>query len=233
VIAGPGIPANTQCDTPIIQWDLLPTFHDLAKSQASLPDGVDGESLASVFAKGNDAPAIKRSLPGLVFHFPSYYQPPLSCIRMGDYKFMRNMNTGEMRLYNVKTDYREENNLAEQMPEKVALMDKALREYVDDVDGGKVEEVYQAAIELFDEFDRREHENYAKKLADLKETSASEAEFTKLKEAHEKKLRSNMVKREMIKDQRTSPDWHRGRANDTMKRLGIKKDGTILKKKSK
>ena len=49
---------------------------------------------------------------------------------MGDYKFMRSMNTGEIRLYKVKTDYREENNLAAQMPEKVALMDKTLRAYV-------------------------------------------------------------------------------------------------------
>lgn len=233
VIAGPGIPANTQCDTPIIQWDLLPTFHDLAKSQTDLPKGVDGGSLAKVFSKGNDAPAIKRPVPGLVFHFPSYYQPPLSCIRMGDYKFMRNMNTGEMRLYNVKTDYREENNLAEQMPEKVALMDKALREYVDDVDGGKVEDVYQAAIELFDEFDRREHENYARKLAELKASSASDADFTKLKEAHEKKLRSNMVKREMIKDQRNCADWHGSSSLHTMARLGIKKDGTIIDKSKK
>ena len=43
--------------------------------------------------------------------------------------------------------------------------------------------------------------------------------------------RSNMLKREMIKDQRTSAYWHRGRGNDTVKRLGIKKDGTILSKK--
>ncbi|WDE95548.1 hypothetical protein PQO03_07425 [Lentisphaera profundi] len=42
---------------------------------------------------------------------------------------MRSMNTGDIRLYKVKTDYREENNLAAQMPEKVNIMDKVLRGY--------------------------------------------------------------------------------------------------------
>ena len=69
--------------------------------------------------------------------------------------------------------------------------------------------------------------NYEQKLAE----ASSDAEKLKLKEAHEKKLRSNMLKREMIKDQRTSAYWHRGRGNDTVKRLGVKKDGTILSKK--
>lgn len=227
VVAGPGIPAGTQCDTPIVQWDLLPTFHDLAGSEAALPDGVDGGSLKDVFTRGNSAQEIARHAPGLVFHFPSYYQPPISSIRMGDFKLMRNLNTDEIRLYNVKTDYREKNDLASEMPEKVATMKKALSEYVESVDGGKIEDVYQAAIELFDEFDRREKVSYNKNLAN----ASSDAEKQKLKEAYEKKLRSNMVKREMIKDQRTSASWHRGRANDTMKRLGVKKDGTILSKK--
>ena len=227
VVVGPGIPAGKQCDTPIVQWDLLPTLHDLAGSKAALPKGVDGGSLKEVFTKGNEAQEIKRKAPGLVFHFPSYYQPPISSIRIGDYKFMRNLNTGEMRLYNVKTDYREEHNIAKNMPEKVASMDKVLRDYVTKVDGGKIDDVYQAAIDLFNEFDRRAKESYEKSLA----SASSEAEKQKLKEAYEKKLRSNMVKREMVKDQRKSGDWHGSPANQTMKRLGIKKDGTILKQK--
>ena len=227
VIAGPGIPAGKQCDTPIVQWDLLPTLHDIAGSNAELPKGVDGGSLREVFTKGNEAQQIKRKAPGLVFHFPSYYQPPISSIRIGDYKFMRNLNTGETRLYNVKTDYREENNIAKSMPEKVASMDKILSDYVTKVDGGKVDDVYLAAIDLFNEFDRRAKESYEKNLA----STSSETEKKKLKEAYEKKLRSNMVKREMVKDQRKSGDWHGSPANQTMRRLGIKKDGSIFKKK--
>ncbi|MCH2206380.1 MAG: sulfatase-like hydrolase/transferase [Lentisphaerales bacterium] len=227
VVAGPGIPAGIQCDTPIVQWDLLPTFHDLAESKQALPAGVDGGSLRAVFTQGNAAPAIKRQAPGLVFHFPSYYQPPISSIRIGDFKLMHNLNTGEMRLYNVKTDYREKNNLINEMPEKAAAMAKTLGDYVKSVNGGEVEDVYQAAIDLFNEFDRRAKESYEKKLASAK----SEAEKQQLKEAYEKKLRSNMVKREMIKDQRKSGNWHGSAAKKTMTRLGIKKDGTFLKKK--
>ena len=45
VIAGPGIQAGSQCDIPIVQWDFLPTFHDLSGSKTPLPEGIDGGSL--------------------------------------------------------------------------------------------------------------------------------------------------------------------------------------------
>ena len=53
VIAGPGIKAGSQCDVPIVQWDFLPTFHELSGSKAPLPKGVDGGSLRDVFVNGN------------------------------------------------------------------------------------------------------------------------------------------------------------------------------------
>ena len=45
---------------PVIQWDLLPTLHDLAGSQAPLPAGVDGGSLRDVFESG-DAGSVRQS----------------------------------------------------------------------------------------------------------------------------------------------------------------------------
>jgi len=67
VVAGPGMLKNAQCDVPIIQWDLLATFHDLSGSKAPLPEGVDGGSLKEVFEKGNNG-KVKRLVPGLVFN---------------------------------------------------------------------------------------------------------------------------------------------------------------------
>ena len=54
VISGPGIKAGSECDIPIVQWDLLPTFHDFSGSESPMPPNVDGGSLRQVFKKGNN-----------------------------------------------------------------------------------------------------------------------------------------------------------------------------------
>ena len=81
IVAGPGIPANSQCDRPVAQWDYLPTLHDLSEA-ASLPGDLDGISLR---------PSSKRATPrtclrdtGLVFHFPPT-TPSITSYRDGDY----------------------------------------------------------------------------------------------------------------------------------------------------
>ena len=38
---------------------------------------------------------------GLVFHFPAHYTVPITSYRDGDYKLMRHLNTGEIKLFNV------------------------------------------------------------------------------------------------------------------------------------
>ena len=69
IISGPSIPAGAQCDVPIVQWDFLPTFHDLSSSKAPLPEGVDGGGLRDMFARGNE---------GAVVRGGSWDHPPLS-----------------------------------------------------------------------------------------------------------------------------------------------------------
>ena len=66
IVAGPKVPANSQCDKPVAQWDYLTTMHDLCGSSASLPDNLDGVSLRPVFEKGNKGRLAKR-IPGLCF----------------------------------------------------------------------------------------------------------------------------------------------------------------------
>jgi arylsulfatase A-like enzyme len=141
VVAGPGIKPGSQCDVPVVQWDLLATLHDLSGSKAPLPEGVDGGSLRDVFDRGNKG-TVKRGAPGLIFHYPCHYHPPISVIRIGDYKLMRHLNSGELRLYNVAKDYAEQNDLASKMPEKAAELDRIRGQYIDEVDGGTIEEVY-------------------------------------------------------------------------------------------
>jgi len=167
VISGPGIKAGSQCDVPIVQWDFLPTFHDLSGSESSMPPNVDGGSLRQVFEKGNKG-KVKRVAPGIIHHYTCHYHPPISSIIIGDYKLMRQLNSGEFLLFNLKTDYREEKNLASSMPEKVKEMDEICRKYVKKVKGGTAEQVRQAHHKLMDHFGQQSIAGYRKKLADLK-----------------------------------------------------------------
>ena len=70
---------------------------------------------------------------------------------MDDYKFMRHMNTGETKLFNVAEDYSEQNDLSKSLPEKSAEMERVLLDYIKEVDGGDVKEVYAAYLRWIDE----------------------------------------------------------------------------------
>ena len=105
-------------DIPVVQWDLLPTFHDLVENNNPLPSDLDGGSLRSVFENGDEG-NVKRTEKGFVFHYPCYFAPPLSVIREGDYKLMRHINTGEIRLFDLKNDYAEKYDISKNNPNKV------------------------------------------------------------------------------------------------------------------
>ena len=168
VIFGPGIKAGSQCDVPIVQWDFLPTFHDLSNSKAPMPEGVEGGSLRDVFTKGNCG-KVKRAAPGIIHHYTCHYHPPISSIIIGDYKLMHQLNTGKIKLFNIMTDYREEKDLAEAMPEKVAEMDAIRQKYVEEVDGGTAEQAREALYKTMDRFTEQSKQGFQKTLAKLKE----------------------------------------------------------------
>ena len=98
---------------------------------------------------------------------------------IGDYKLMKHLVSGEYKLFNIQKDYGEENNLAAQMPEKVASMDAIREQYIKDVDGGQITEVYQALYDLMDEFSRRAHETYQRDLAVLQAKSPTDFDAQK------------------------------------------------------
>ena len=131
IIAGPGVQAGTQCNIPVVQWDFLPTVHDYAMSRQPLPADLDGGSLRSVLENGNRG-RVRRPVEGMVFHYPCYFAPPLSVIRLGDYKLMEHLLTGEQKLFNVATDYREKHNLIEKYPQNI-------QPYLDMIDGQRMD----------------------------------------------------------------------------------------------
>ena len=146
IATGPGIPADTQCDTPVAQWDYLTTFHDLAGSAAPLPKDLDGVSLRPVLEQGNAGQLDERDT-GFVFHFPAFYTVPITAYRDGDYKLMRQLNTGEIKLFNVVDDMGETKDLSKAMPEKTADMIRKLDAYLEKVGAWTMEEVYETRME--------------------------------------------------------------------------------------
>ena len=208
IISGPDITAGSQCDVPIVQWDFLPTFHDLSGSETALPDGVDGGSLRDVFARGN-AGVVNRAAPGIIHHYTCHYHPPISSIIIGDYKLMRHLNTGEIKLFNIKSDYREQVDLAAAMPERAGSMDAVRANYVKEVDGGTTVQVREALYDRMDLFGDRAKDAFHKKLAVLKEQNPADFEAQKaslLKELNER-LFKNELNKEKCRRQAKYGSW--------------------------
>ena len=232
VVSGPGIRGGSYCDLPVVQWDLLATLHDLSGNKTPLPNDIDGGSLKNLFFKGNKG-KVKRNAPGIVHHFPSHYQVPISAIRIGDYKFMRNMNTDEKKLFNVVEDYREKNDLAQKMPKKVASMDKILRAYIEEVDGGDVKDSYQAFYETMDDFEGRAVENHKRKMKVLEAKMPSDYEKQKslIDQELALKKRGFFANRAITKKQETWPDWYDTARKTAEAEIGMTKGGKLIKKK--
>ncbi|MBC8871752.1 MAG: sulfatase [Planctomycetes bacterium] len=150
VIRGPGVMAGAQCDVPIAQWDFLPTIHDLSGSTRPLPAHLDGGSLSDLFQRGNQG-RVDRPQPFLVFHYPYYAGVPISAIRMGDYKFMRHLNTGETRLHDVVKDIAEEHDLRTKEPEKAEQLDRLLTQYLNEVGAETAEDMHRVRIEMLED----------------------------------------------------------------------------------
>ena len=163
VVAGPGVRKGVQCDVPIAQWDLLPTLHDYAMSKEPLPENLDGGSLRSLFENG-DTGFIDRPVDGFVFHYPCYFAPPLSVIRVGDYKLMEHLLTGEQKLFNVATDYYEQQNLIKDLPAKAAELKAVMSEYLDGIDAEDIQEVYKARFAELDRFEANARSQHAKEI---------------------------------------------------------------------
>ena len=180
IVAGPGIAPNSQCDQPVAQWDYLTTMHDLAGSKAPLPDDLDGISLRPVFEKGNAGKLAPRDT-GLVFHFPAHYTTPITSYRNGDYKLMRQLNTGEVKLFNVVTDMGESKELSKIMPDKTKEMIRDLDAYLKKVGAWTMKEVYNTRKEELEDWLMRDKKEVTEINLQLARADSNAAEIKKLK----------------------------------------------------
>jgi uncharacterized sulfatase len=103
--------------------DVYPTLIEL--SGASVPAGQprDGISLAALLAD----PSTQLEREALHWHLPHYHHSsPASAIRRGDWKLIEFFENGAVELYNLRDDRSEENNLAEQQPQRARELQVAL-----------------------------------------------------------------------------------------------------------
>lgn len=117
----PGKVDARRTETPVMVTDYFPTFMELAG--IDYRGQLDGQSFAPLF-KGEDKALQARPI---FWHLASEYRNgTCSIIRKNDMKLIQFLATGELELYDLKKDPKEENNLALKNPETAQLLLKEL-----------------------------------------------------------------------------------------------------------
>jgi arylsulfatase A-like enzyme len=135
IIRGPGVPADSWCHTRVVGYDFYPTYCQWAGVPTSkLPPDLEGGSIAGLLASGEGE--VKRSHQEMVFHFPHYQSGdgPHSALFLGNFKLIKFYENNRRALFDISKDISEQNDLAEQMPQKTAELDRLLVRYLHDID---------------------------------------------------------------------------------------------------
>jgi len=155
VVRGPGIKPGSRCDEPVVGCDFLPTFVDLTGGgKKILPKNRDGGSLRPLFENSGKG-RVDRPVEGLVFHFPDFQGVSMSAIRLGDYKLLKDWETGRIHLYNLTNDLSETRDLAAQIPPKANELYRKLMNYLDSVNAEKAEDIHLDSLKQAIEQKRR------------------------------------------------------------------------------
>ena len=208
VIRGPGVSAGTTCPVPVAGWDLLPTVHDLIGSSKPLPAGIDGGSLRPLFARPK-AGSVRRTTEALVFHFPWYGAMPMSAIRLGDLKLVRDLNTGRTALFDVVRDLSETKDLTASMPDKARTMRDMLDGYLRSVGAENLDAMRDARRdELLRYTDRatKDMDRARTRLAEMPNGARREKLQAELAGA-ERQLRAHQRALKHLKDSEKTRAW--------------------------
>ena len=135
------IPPGQWCNVPVTYEDMFPTLLDLAglKPEAHYAR-IDGRSLKPLFSDlGNKQHGYPRDT--FYWHYPfnvgishpddGLPPAPHSTIRQGDFKLIYDWS-GRLYLHDLKADWREQNNLAREMPDKTRALFAQLNRWLDE-----------------------------------------------------------------------------------------------------
>ena len=143
LISGPGINASKEINIPVSGSDLLPTIADLAGSNNIKFNNIDGGSLKEIIYSDKQT-KVKRNVPGIFFHVPYRngiaLKRPHSALRKGDFKLIKFQDNGEILLFNLSKDLKEEINLADKNKKLAIELEKILDDYLSDVNAPKWQE---------------------------------------------------------------------------------------------
>jgi arylsulfatase A-like enzyme len=124
--------AGSSCNEPVISTDFYPTMLDIAGLPAKPKRHRDGVSLVPLLKEET-----KLDRDALFWHYPHYSNQggfPGGAIRVGDYKLLERFEDGRVHLYNLNEDLSERNDLATEMPERVADLRSRLHAWYKEVD---------------------------------------------------------------------------------------------------
>ncbi len=142
-IYGPGIKGNSQCNRPVIAYDIMPTILDLAGRNKPLPEEFDGGSLVPLFTGFTP---VNRNTSDLIFHFPHYNSwgmgEPHSAIvdKEGRFKLLKLLNSKKTYLFNLNNDISEKYDVSHLYPNVARKLEKRLTDYLENVNAQTREE---------------------------------------------------------------------------------------------
>jgi arylsulfatase A-like enzyme len=134
IIKWPGVTqSGSVCSEPVTSTDFYPTMLEMAGHPLMPEQHVDGVSLVPLLKQ--ESKTLSRN--ALYWHYPHYGNQggsPGSAIRYKEWKLIEFFEDGRLELYNLNTDIGEQNDLADQLPEKTAELHTLLQKWRDEVD---------------------------------------------------------------------------------------------------
>lgn len=128
VVRGPGVPAGTHSSVPVAGTDIFPTVLAMIGGLEETPEAVEGGNLLAHLHDAGKAP-IRRSDPFLVFKYTKPRASKDAAIVQGDYKLIKDFNTGSVYLFNLNEDLGERRNLVDRDPHRATRMLATMTEY--------------------------------------------------------------------------------------------------------
>lgn len=122
IVRWPGkIEPGTVSNVPVIGSDIFTTVLEAAGVPVPTDRTIDGVSMVPAFA----GKPVERKVP---LFWRTHVSTPSSrvAVRVGDWKLVSNDTMEEFQLFNIEKDPTESNNLAKQMPEKLAELKETM-----------------------------------------------------------------------------------------------------------